>query len=107
MAAWTLIRSQSALGAFYRRMRTRLGAPKAIEATAHKISRLFYRLIRYGHSYVDQGAHYYEEKYRERLIRNLGKRAKTLGFQLVELPPALGEVSWKKAVGDPERTSGA
>ena len=63
-AATTLLRSQSYLGAQYRRLRTRLGAPKAITAMARKLACLFYRLIKHGQQYVDKGNEYYEAKYR-------------------------------------------
>jgi transposase len=63
MAAWALANSKSALGAYYRRMRSRLGAPKAITATAHKLARIFYRLLKHGHTYVDPGLDYYEQRY--------------------------------------------
>ncbi len=83
MAAQSLKNSNSALGAFYRRLRTRLGTPKAITATAHKIPRLFYYLWTKGEAYIDPGINYYEQKYRERVIQNLTKKARTLGFELV------------------------
>ena len=82
-AASTLIRSQSYLGAQYRRLRTRLGAPKAITAMARKLACLFYRLIKHGQQYVDKGTEYYEARYREQQIRSLAKRAQKLGLQLV------------------------
>ena len=82
-AAMTLIRSQSYLGAQYRRLRTRLGAPKAITAMARKLACLFYRLIKHGQQYVDQGTEYYEARYREQQIRALSRRAQKLGLQLV------------------------
>jgi transposase len=82
-AATTLIRSQSYLGAQYRRLRTRLGAPKAITAMARKLACLFYRLIKHGQQYVDKGMEYYEVRYREQQIRSLVKRAQKLGLQLV------------------------
>ena len=82
-AALTLLRSQSYLGAQYRRLRTRLGAPKAITAMARKLACLFYRLIKHGQPYVDKGTQYYEAKYREQQIRSLAKRAQKLGLQLV------------------------
>jgi transposase len=82
-AATTLIRSQSYLGAQYRRLRTRLGAPKAITAMARKLACLFYRLLKHGQQYVDKGMEYYEARYREQQIRSLMKRAQKLGFQLV------------------------
>jgi transposase len=82
-AASTLIRSQSYLGAQYRRLRTRLGAPKAITAMARKLACLFFRLIKHGQQYVDKGTEYYEARYREQQIRSLAKRAQKLGLQLV------------------------
>ena len=82
-AASTLLRSQSYLGAQYRRLRTRLGAPKAITAMARKLACLFYRLIKHGQQYVDKGTEYYEARYREQQIRSLATRAQKLGLQLV------------------------
>lgn len=86
MAAFALAKSSSALGAFFRRMRARLGAPKAITATAHKIARLFYTMIRFGKDYEDTGASYYEEQYRARIIKSMQYKAQQLGFSLVPLP---------------------
>jgi hypothetical protein len=82
-AASTLVRSQSYLGALYRRLRTRLGAPKAITAMARKLACLFYRLIKHGRQYVDKGMEYYEARHREQQIRCLMKRAQKLGFQVL------------------------
>jgi transposase len=82
-AAATLLRSQSYLGAQYRRLRTRLGAPQAITAMARKLACLFYRLIKGGQQYVDKGTEYYEARYREQQIRSLAKRAQTLGLQVI------------------------
>ena len=82
-AAMTLLRSQSYLGAQYRRLRTRLGAPKAITAMARKLACLFYRLIKHGQQYVDRGTQYYEARFREQQIRSLTKRAQKLGLQLL------------------------
>jgi transposase len=87
-AATTLLRSESYLGAQYRRLRTRLGAPKAITAMARKLACLFYRLIKHGQQYVDKGNEYYETKYREQQIRALAKRAQKLGVELVIPKPA-------------------
>lgn len=83
-AATSLIRSQSYLGAQYRRLRTRLGAPKAITAMARKLACLFYRLLKNGQQYVDRGTAYYEERYREQQIRLVLKRAKQLGLQVIQ-----------------------
>lgn len=83
MAAQSAGRSHTALGAFYRRLRSRLGAPKAITATAHKLARIFYRMWTTGEAYADLGEDYYEQKYQERVVNNLKKRANELGFELV------------------------
>jgi transposase len=83
MAATTLERSQSALGGFYRRMKARLGAAEAVTATAHKLARIIYRLIKHGEAYVRQGMEQYEQKFRERKLYALQKAAKTMGFELI------------------------
>ena len=88
MAAQTAGKSNSALGAFYRRLRSRLGTPKAITATAHKLARIFYRLWTTGGNYQDLGMDYYEQRYQERVINNLQKKALALGFELVPQPEA-------------------
>lgn len=85
MAAQSLHASDSALGAFYRRMRARLGAPKAITAAAHKLARIIYYMLKYKKAYVDLGADYYEFKYREREVRKLKQKATRLGFQVVPI----------------------
>jgi hypothetical protein len=82
MAATTLQNSKTALGAFYRRMRARLGAASAITATAHKLARLIYRLLKHGELYIRQGLEDYENKYRQRLLHNLKKSAAAFGFEL-------------------------
>ncbi|MDZ8262885.1 hypothetical protein [Nostoc sp. ChiQUE01b] len=74
--------------AFYRRLRSRLGTPKAITATAHKLARIFYRLWTTGGNYQDIGMDYYEQRYQERVINNLQKKALALGFELVPQPEA-------------------
>jgi transposase len=84
LAATTLLRSQSYLGAQYRRLRGKLGPPKAITAMAHKLARLIYRLLKCGHHYVDQGLEYYEARHREQQVHVLQKRAAKLGFLIVE-----------------------
>ncbi|MGH7453073.1 MAG: IS110 family transposase [bacterium] len=83
LAARSLHHSDSALGAFYRRMRARLGGPKAVTAAAHKLARIIYTMITKQVEYVDLGADYYEAKYKEREIRKLKQKAARLGFQLV------------------------
>ena len=88
LAASTLLKSQSCLGSQYRRLRARLGAPKAITAMAHKLARLTYRMLKYGSEYVDKGMEYYEQKYRQQELLRLQKRAHELGMQLVQAPAA-------------------
>jgi len=88
MAATSLWRSKTYLGAKFRRLRARLGAPKAITAMAHMLARLVYRMLRYGEQYVDKGMKYYEQKYRAQPIRSIEKKAKQLGF-VIALTPAL------------------
>lgn len=82
LAAQTLHHSTSALGAFLRRLKSRLGPAKAITATARKLALLFYRMLRYGKSYVDPGQAYYEQQHKDRLLQNLKRRAKQLGYEL-------------------------
>lgn len=84
LAAQSLYNSHSALGAFLRRQKGRIGAPKAVTATAHKLARLVYTLLKYGTEYVDAGQEYYEEQYRQRVIYNLRRRARQMGLCLVE-----------------------
>ena len=93
IAAATLERSQSALGAFYRRMKARLGAAEAVTATAHKLARLVYRLLKHGEAYVRQGMDQYEQQYQERKLSALKKNALALGFQLVAQPHSMPLVS--------------
>jgi transposase len=85
LAARSLHHSQSALGAFFRRMKARLGTPKAITATAHKLARLVYSLLQHGSAYVQQGLDAYEAQYRERKVTLMAKQAKALGSTLVPL----------------------
>jgi transposase len=87
IAATTLLRSQSYLGAQYRRLRATLGAPKAITAMAHKLARLVYRMLRWGHEYVDKGLRYYEDRHRQQQVRLLQKKALKLGLLIVEPCP--------------------
>src|SRR5258708_13601811 len=85
LAAQGAMQSKTAIGAFIRRLKARLGAPTAINAGAHKLARLFYRMLKFGAAYVEQGQPYYEQKYKDRLLRTLSKRAKEFGFQLTTL----------------------
>ena len=88
LAAVTVGRTQTALGAFYRRLSARIGKAKAITATARKIAVLFYNTLRHGRAYADPGASYYEQRYHARVLTNLQRRAKSLGYVLQkELSP--------------------
>ena len=86
LAATTIGRSDTALGAFYRRLSSRAGKAKAVTATARKIAVLFYNTLRHGMTYRDPGADHYEEQYRIRVLANLKRRAKSLGFVLQAVP---------------------
>ena len=88
MAASTLRLSKTYLGAQFRRLRTRLGAPIAIKAMAAKLARLVYRMLRYGMKYVDQGAAFYETQHRELQIKHLKSKAARLGYQVIRIPAA-------------------
>lgn len=87
LAAHGLHNSHSALGAFLRRKKAHLGAPKAITATAHKLARLVYAMLKNGTEYVEMGEQEYERRYRHRVLRNLKRKAHALGYQLVETGP--------------------
>jgi transposase len=82
-AAQSLANSRSALGAFYRRMRTRFGPAAANVATAHKLARLFYALLRSRQPYIDPGPDADEARFQRRTLRNLQRKAHNLGYQLV------------------------
>jgi transposase len=89
LAAVTVGRTETALGAFYRRLSARIGKAKAVTATARKIAVLFYNTLRHGMDYADQGAAYYEERYRQRV-----RRAKVFGYVLQQpTEPETAEVS--------------
>lgn len=83
VAAQSLHRSKSALGAFLRRKAAHLGMPKAITATAYKLARIIYSLLSSGSAYVDPGQDAYERAHKQRAVRSLSKRARDLGFSLV------------------------
>jgi transposase len=86
IAAVNIGRTQTALGAFYRRLAGRTGKAKAVTATARKLAILFYNALRFGMTYVDPGAAYYEERYRQRVLDNLRRRAHQMGFALIADP---------------------
>jgi transposase len=82
-AAVSVQGSDSELGAYYRRMKARMGGAKAVTATAHKLARVYYRMVKHGEEYVEEGARAYEEKHRQRMVSNLRKKARGLGYELV------------------------
>jgi transposase len=88
MAASALRTNQTYLGAQFRRLRTKLGAPVAVKAMAAKLARLVYRMLRYGMNYVDQGVEFYEVQHRKLQIKSLMQKAAQLGFQIIEVPTA-------------------
>jgi transposase len=83
LAAQTLERAQCGLGAFFRRVRARQGRRAAIKATAHKLARIFYSMMKNRTEYLDPGLEYYEQRYRDGILRNLTRNAAKLGFTLV------------------------
>jgi transposase len=93
LAATNVGKTDTALGAFYRRLSGRIGKGKAITATAPKIAVLFYNTLRHGRAYADPGASYYEERYRQRTLVNLRRRAGSLGYVLQEMPATAQGVS--------------
>lgn len=85
LAAAALRTSKSALGAYYRRLCGRMDKPKAVTAAAHKLARLIYTMLTRGEEYTDQGQEQYEHQHRERVLRNLTKRAEQMGMKLSPL----------------------
>jgi transposase len=79
-------RRQSALGAFFRRMKARLGTPKAITATAQKLARLIYTMLKHGTAYVRQSLADDDQHDRDRMVQSLMRRVKALGYALVPTP---------------------
>lgn len=84
LAATTVGRTNTALGAFYRRLAVRIGKAKAVTATARKIAILFYNAMRFGTQYKDPGSDHYEARYRARVIKNLHRQAAAFGYSLTE-----------------------
>ena len=85
LAAAALRSSHSALGAYFRRMCSRMDKPKAVTAAAHKLARLIYTMLTKGEEYTDQGQDYFEERYRERVLHHLSQRAAKLGMKMVAI----------------------
>lgn len=75
----------SAMGSFYRRLRARVGAPKAITVTARKIASMFYNMLKYGQEYVEKGLDYYDRMYQDKIVRWLNKKAQAFGYALVKI----------------------
>jgi transposase len=91
MAAQSLGKTQSPLGQFYRRIKSRLGGKGAVTATAHKLACLVYRMLKYGTEYVQQSMQEYEQKVRSQMERALHRKAAALGYQLIRNPGPTGE----------------
>jgi transposase len=85
MAAMSLSRSNSALGAFYRRLCTRMDTPRANTAVAHKLARMVYFMLTRGEEYVDKGREHYEEQQRQRSVAALKRRAAAMGFKVTPM----------------------
>ena len=83
IAARTLRSSRSYLGAFYRRMKSRLGPAKALTATARKLAVIFYNMVKYGRTYTELGEDYYLKQQKQRQLKRLKKQAKLFGFDLI------------------------
>jgi hypothetical protein len=84
IAAVNVGRTETALGAFYRRLAARIGKAKAVTATARKLAVLFYNALRFGIAYADPGADHYEARYKLRVLANLRRRAQQMGCTLIE-----------------------
>lgn len=94
IAAVNVGRTHTALGAFYRRIAARAGKAKAVTATARKLAVLFYNALRFGMAYTDPGADHYEQQYRERVVHQLHRRARQMGFTITpDAETVLGGVS--------------
>jgi len=85
IASQSLERNDSALGAFYRRMKGRHGPAKAITATAHKLAKLTYRMLKHGEDYVHTGQEQYERQYQKHRFKSLVKQARIMGYELLDV----------------------
>lgn len=88
VAAQSLSRSRTALGAFFRRVRARIGAPKAVTAAARKLAVLIYRMLKYGKHFVELGQQAYENAYQHQVLDRLTRTAKQFGLRLVPVSDA-------------------
>ncbi len=96
LAAYGLQNSKTYIGAFHRRMKVRLGPAGAITATAHKLARIVYAMLRARKAYDEKGIDHYENQYKDRRIANLKRNARALGYQLIvapDEPPPSGAAS--------------
>jgi transposase len=92
IAAMAAGKSGSAIGAFFRCLKARLGSPKAITATAHKLARIFYQMWTTHQSYQDAGAGHYEQQFQQRKLKQLRKQAASLGFDLIQQPVSTASI---------------
>ncbi|MGH8716849.1 MAG: IS110 family transposase [Burkholderiales bacterium] len=86
-AAVAVGKTNTSLGAFYRRKAAQKSKPVAVTATAHKLARLYYSMLKHGQAYVEESAAAYEEKHREQAVSSLKKKARSLGFELAPVAP--------------------
>ena len=86
------MRSHSYLGAYLRRQRSRLGAQKAITATAHKLARIIDNLMRYGVEYMKKEEAAYAEEVRGRQEKSFHRKARELGYEVKKIEPPKSEV---------------
>lgn len=84
LAARSVANGKSALGAYSRRLKKRLGTPKAITSTARKLACIFYSMLKYGQEYVEKGMEYYEKLYKDRVVKNLCRKASEFGYILIK-----------------------
>lgn len=87
LAAFSLGRADCALGAYFRRMKARLGPPKATVATAHKLAKLVYRMLKDGKTYEDRGAAWYDDQFRDQQLKSLQRQAAKLGYTVAPTAP--------------------
>ncbi len=85
LCANALYNSPTALGSFLRRMKSRIGAPKAITATAYKLAKIIYRMLKNKIDYRDIGQDYYNQRYQDKLLKGLKHKAASLGYELTQI----------------------
>lgn len=90
VAAQSLHRSKTYLGAFYRRKRRYLEPAKAITATAHKLARLIYTMLTKGQEYIERGQEYEEEQHQKQKLKHIIKQVTAMGLELLD--PQTGEI---------------